>query len=83
MILTGAIQNTRRKTCPNATLSTTNPPSAGMGSKLGLPGYKTANKCMSHGTPHQQVRRLDNIMRQIKPKAFYDYRVIKTSRKKF
>jgi hypothetical protein len=38
------------KTCPSATLSTTNPTWTNPGSNLGLPGGRAATNRLSHGT---------------------------------
>jgi hypothetical protein len=44
---------TRRKTCPSATLSTTNPTWTDPGSKPGLRGVRPATNPLSHGTAYQ------------------------------
>jgi hypothetical protein len=49
MILTGGNRRTRRKTCPSATLSTTNPTWIGPGAKPGLRGERPATNHPSHG----------------------------------
>jgi hypothetical protein len=41
---------TRRKTCPSATLSTTNPTWTDPGSNPGLSGERPASNRLSHGT---------------------------------
>jgi hypothetical protein len=41
---------TRRKTCPNATLSTTNPTWTDPESNPGLRSERPATNCLSHGT---------------------------------
>ena len=50
MKLTGENRSTRGKTCPSATLSTTNPTWTGPGSNLGLRGERLATNRLSHGT---------------------------------
>jgi hypothetical protein len=50
MILTGENRSTRGKTCPSATLSTTNPTYTDPGSNPGLRGGRPAANRLSHGT---------------------------------
>jgi hypothetical protein len=50
MILTGENRRTRKKTCPSATLSTTNPIWTDPCAKPGLRVDKPATNCLSHGT---------------------------------
>jgi hypothetical protein len=50
MILTGGNQRTRRKTCPSATLSTTDPTWIDPGVNPGLRGERPAANDLSHGT---------------------------------
>jgi hypothetical protein len=50
MILTGENRGTRRKTCPSATLSTTNPTWIDLGANPGLRGERPATNDLSHGT---------------------------------
>jgi hypothetical protein len=50
MKLTGENRSTRGKTCPSATLSTTNPTWTDPGSKPGLRGGRPAANPLSHGT---------------------------------
>jgi hypothetical protein len=50
MILTGENRRTRRKTCPSATLSTTNPTWIVPGANPGLRGERPATDDLSHGT---------------------------------
>jgi hypothetical protein len=50
MKLTGENRSTRRKTCPSATLSTTNPTWIDPGSNPGLSGERPATNRLSHGT---------------------------------
>jgi hypothetical protein len=49
-ILTGENRRTRRKTCPSATLSTTNPTRIDPGANPGLRGKRRATNDLSHGT---------------------------------
>jgi hypothetical protein len=49
-ILTGENRRTRRKTCPSATLSTTNPAWIEPGANPGLRGERPASNDLSHGT---------------------------------
>jgi hypothetical protein len=48
--MTGENRRTRRKTCPSATLSTTNPTWIDPGSNPGLRGERPATNDLSHGT---------------------------------
>jgi hypothetical protein len=50
MKLTGENQSTRGKTCPSATLSTTNPTWTDPVSNPGLRGERPATNSLSHGT---------------------------------
>jgi hypothetical protein len=50
MKLTGENRSTRRKTCPSATLSTTNPTWTDPGSNPGLRGERLATNRLSNGT---------------------------------
>jgi hypothetical protein len=50
MKLTGENRSTRRKSCPSATLSTTNPTWTDPGSNPGLRGGRPAANRVSHGT---------------------------------
>jgi hypothetical protein len=50
MILTGGNRRTRRKTCPSATLSTTNPTWIDPGANPGLRGESPATNDLSRGT---------------------------------
>jgi hypothetical protein len=50
MKLTGESPSTRGKTCPSATLSTTNPTWTESGSNPGLRGERPATNHLSHGT---------------------------------
>jgi hypothetical protein len=47
MILTGENRTTRRKTCPSATLSTTNPTWTDLGAKPGIRGERPAANDLS------------------------------------
>jgi hypothetical protein len=49
-ILTGENRRTRRKICPSATLSTTNPTWIDPGANPGLRGERPATNDLSHGT---------------------------------
>jgi hypothetical protein len=49
MKLTGENRSTQRKTCPSATLSTTNPTWTDPGSNPGLHGGRLAANSLSHG----------------------------------
>jgi hypothetical protein len=49
-ILTGGNQRTRRKACPSATLSTTNPIWIDPDANPGLRGERPATNDLSHGT---------------------------------
>jgi hypothetical protein len=62
MKLTGENRSTRGKTCPSATLSTTNPTWTDPGSNPGLRRGRPAANRLSHGTAldirlHPSVRR--------------------------
>jgi hypothetical protein len=50
MILTGENRRTWRKTCPSATLYTTNPTWIDPGANPGLRGERPATNDLSHGT---------------------------------
>jgi hypothetical protein len=50
MILTAENRRARRKTCPSATLSTTNPTRIDLGANPGLRGERPATNDLSHGT---------------------------------
>jgi hypothetical protein len=53
MKLTGENRSTRGKTCPSATLSTTNPTWTDPESNPGLRGERPATNRLSHGTAHR------------------------------
>jgi hypothetical protein len=55
MKLTGKPRNSQGKTCPSATLSTTNPTSNDPESNPGLCGERLATNCLSHGTAIRRV----------------------------
>jgi hypothetical protein len=55
MKLTGENLSTRRKTCPSATLSTTNPTWNDPGSKPGLRGERPETNGLSHGMAHRSL----------------------------
>jgi hypothetical protein len=50
MIFSGENQTTRRRACPSATLSTTNPTWIGTGANTGLRGKRPRTNRLSHGT---------------------------------
>jgi hypothetical protein len=50
MKLIGETRSTRRETCPNATLSATNPTRTDPGSNSGLRSERPATSNLSHGT---------------------------------
>jgi hypothetical protein len=54
-ILTGENRRTRRKTCPSATLSTTNPTWIEPGANPGLRGERPGTNDLSHGTAYMPV----------------------------
>jgi hypothetical protein len=56
----GKTDVTRGKTCPNATLSTTNPTWNDPGSNPGLRGERPATKRLSHGTAMAPVRSMSS-----------------------
>ena len=59
MKLTGENRSTRAKTCPSATLSTTNPTLTDSGSNPGLRDGRPATNRLSHGTAlHIFIKRL-------------------------
>jgi hypothetical protein len=55
MILTGENRRTRRKTCPSATFSTTNPTWTSQGANPGLCGEMLATNCLSHDTAYSNI----------------------------
>lgn len=55
MIGTKEKWNTRRKNCPSATISTTNPTRTGLGSNPGLCSDRTATNRLNHSTALQIV----------------------------
>jgi hypothetical protein len=54
MKLTGKNRSTRGETCPNATLSTTNPTWTEPGSNPGLRGERPATNCLSHSMAYSK-----------------------------
>jgi hypothetical protein len=58
MKLTGEKRSTLGKTCPSATLSTTNPTWTDPGSNPGLRGERPATNRLSHGTASVNTLRL-------------------------
>jgi hypothetical protein len=64
-ILTGENRRTRRKTCPSATLSTTNPTWIDPGANPGLRGKIPATSDLSHGTA--RLRRLVAVFSPWRP----------------
>jgi hypothetical protein len=62
MKLTGENRITRGKTCPSATLSTTNPTWTNMGSNPGLQGERPATKRLSHGTARFYVFTVSSLL---------------------
>jgi hypothetical protein len=65
MILTGENQSTRGKTCPSATLSTTNPIWTDPGSKPGFRDGRLVTNRLSHGMASNIVTAL-TIMSAVK-----------------
>jgi hypothetical protein len=55
MKMTGENRSTPGKTCPSATLSTTNPTWTKPGSNPGLRGARPAANRLSHGTAKSQI----------------------------
>jgi hypothetical protein len=55
MILTGVNRIPRRKTCPSAALSATNPTLIDPGANPGLRGEMPATNRLSHGTAHDTL----------------------------
>jgi hypothetical protein len=64
MILTGENWRTWRKTCPSATLSTTNPTWIDTGMNPGLRTERTVTNHLSHGTApsHHKTQRVKRIL---------------------
>jgi hypothetical protein len=54
----GKIKELREKTCPSATLSTTNPAWIDLGAKSVLHGERLATNLLSHGTAFHHLRRI-------------------------
>jgi hypothetical protein len=63
MKLTRDNRSTRRKTCPSATLSNTNPTWTDPGSNPGLRGEKPATNRLSDGTAFKKVSTTSNVWR--------------------
>jgi hypothetical protein len=61
MRLTGENRSTRGKTCPSATLSTTNPTWTDPGSNPGLRGGRPVTNRLSHGTAKRNGLRKSSI----------------------
>jgi hypothetical protein len=55
MKLTGENRSTRGKSCPSASLSTTNPTRTDPGSNPGLRGGRPATNRLSHGTAYKSA----------------------------
>jgi hypothetical protein len=73
MKLTGENRSTRVKTCPSATLSTTNPTWTDPGSNPGLRGGRLAANRLSHGT----ARRLCWIVHLRRPRLmFHEWHIL-------
>jgi hypothetical protein len=56
IILTGRNRRTRRKTCPSATLSTTNPTWIDPGANPGLPGERPETNRLKNGTAQSSMK---------------------------
>jgi hypothetical protein len=54
MILTGENQITPKETCPNATLSTTNPTWIDPGANPDFPGERPATHGLNHGIAYEE-----------------------------
>jgi hypothetical protein len=65
MILTGENRRTLRKTCPSATLSTTNPTQIVPGSNPGLRGERPATNHLSHGTTNSVSYEVSKRVRRV------------------
>lgn len=63
MILTGENRSTRKKTCPNFTLPTTDLIYAALGSNPGLGNDRTVTNRLSHGTNFKTEFHLNNIQK--------------------
>jgi hypothetical protein len=62
MKLTGENRRTRGKTCPSATLSTTNPTWTDPASNSGLRGGRPAANRLSHGTTNREITLVPRII---------------------
>jgi hypothetical protein len=65
MILTGKNRRTRRKTCPSATLSTTNPTWIYPGANPGLRGERSTTNDLIHGTAHTWPLKEDERLKSL------------------
>jgi len=59
--LTGQKRYTRRKTCPSANMSTTNPSRSDLGSKLGLRDGSLMTKRLNHGMASRYVLNVTHV----------------------
>jgi hypothetical protein len=79
MKLTGENQSTRGKSCPSATLCTTNPTWTDPGLNPGLRGDRSATNRLSHGTAYYvaltEVIKILNIkiLKYTKLTAYFQY----------
>jgi hypothetical protein len=71
MILTGKIRSTRGKTCPSATLSTTNPTWTDPESNPCLRGERPATNRLNHGTATHRILR-SVLISTSRPSLFWD-----------
>jgi hypothetical protein len=78
MILTGENRRTRRRTCPSATLPTTNPTWIDPGANSGLRGERPATNDLSHGTASWCVVTMTNSLDVIYRPNFYKNEVSQT-----
>jgi hypothetical protein len=74
MKLTGENRSTRGKTCPSATLSTTNPTWTDPGLSPGLRGERLATNRLSHGTarPLELVQPEWYLIGSVNKRQIYD-----------
>jgi hypothetical protein len=75
----GKNRRTRRKTCPSATLSTTNPTWIDKGANSGLRGERPATNDLSHGTAYFNILRSDGKVTQVMNSQLCDYAVDNTN----
>jgi hypothetical protein len=73
-ILTGENRRTRRKICPSATLSTTNPTWIDLGANPVFRGDRPATNDLSHGTAHYVSLSLTNRKSSVHLRALYSPR---------